>query len=624
MIPTPAAKLSSDSITSPSNPSYRPLDIDTLYYTRSVYALRWSVDGEHLYFETNITGRYNIWRVPGGGGWPVQLTVNDERNDLADPSPDGHHLLYSQDFQGDEKPNLYLLDLTDYKTRNITSTEKVGHRDMKWSPDGQSLVYAAERDIPGTYPIFQHDITTGTVKKIISSDTGDCTALEYSPDGKRLAFCRTRNYQYAGVSFHEFDSGREMVLAPIDDRSTNFVGGWTRDSRRVYVTSNANEKGIEAVALVGLKENAEFQWLTLQDWDSQLVDVSPTEDKFAYVINQAGDLRLFIRDLDGKEEAIPPGHGVVRAARFSPDGKRLAIIHASGDSPHDIWIYDLKARTLKQITYSLVGGLTQDNFVQPHLIVYPADDGTLISSFLYIPANSKPDRSHPAIVYPHGGPQWQHFNSWYPNIQYLASHGYVVIAPNYRGSTGFGREYMESLRKDAGRGDLNDLVSAVEYLKTTGYVDQKKIAIMGGSWGGYLTLMALTKTPEIWAAGVSIVPMANWFTAHQNEDPILQKNDEWLMGNPVTDRGLWRDRSPLFFADKIRAPLLLLAGQNDIRCPVEETQQMADAARKNGVNVEVKIYENEGHGFAKRENEIDSIRRAARFLDAHVGSASLS
>ncbi len=624
MIPTPAAKLSSDSITSPSNPSYRPLDIDTLYYTRSVYALRWSVDGEHLYFETNITGRYNIWRVPGGGGWPVQLTVNDERNDLADPSPDGHHLLYSQDFQGDEKPNLYLLDLTDYKTRNITSTEKVGHRDMKWSPDGQSLVYAAERDIPGTYPIFQHDITTGTVKKIISSDTGDCTALEYSPDGKRLAFCRTRNYQYAGVSFHEFDSGREMVLAPIDDRSTNFVGGWTRDSRRVYVTSNANEKGIEAVALVGLKENAEFQWLTLQDWDSQLVDVSPTEDKFAYVINQAGDLRLFIRDLDGKEEAIPPGHGVVRAARFSPDGKRLAIIHASGDSPHDIWIYDLKARTLKQITYSLVGGLTQDNFVQPHLIVYPADDGTLISSFLYIPANSKPDRSHPAIVYPHGEPQWQHFNSWYPNIQYLASHGYVVIAPNYRGSTGFGREYMESLRKDAGRGDLNDLVSAVEYLKTTGYVDQKKIAIMGGSWGGYLTLMALTKTPEIWAAGVSIVPMANWFTAHQNEDPILQKNDEWLMGNPVTDRGLWRDRSPLFFADKIRAPLLLLAGQNDIRCPVVETQQMADAARKNGVNVEVKIYENEGHGFAKRENEIDSIRRAARFLDAHVGSASLS
>src|SRR5437870_9077002 len=198
--------------------------------------------------------------------------------------------------------------------------------------------------------------------------------------------------------------------------------------------------------------------------------------------------------------------------RFSPDGKQLAIIHGSGDSPHDIWVYDLKARTLKQITYSLVGGLNQDNFVQPHLVVYPAQDQTPISSFLYIPANIKPDRSHPAIVYPHGGPQWQHYNSWYPNIQYLTSHGYLVIAPNYRGSTGFGREYMESLRKDAGRGDLNDLVAATEYLKTTGYVDPKKIAIMGGSWGGYITLMALTKSLEIWAAGVSSDPLADWFT----------------------------------------------------------------------------------------------------------------
>jgi len=194
------------------------------------------------------------------------------------------------------------------------------------------------------------------------------------------------------------------------------------------------------------------------------------------------------------------------------------------------------------------------------------------------------------------------------------------MAPNFRGSTGFGREFTESLRKDCGGGDLKDLVAATEYLKRTGYVDPDRIAIMGGSWGGYLTLMALTKTPEIWAAGVSIVPLANWFTAHENEDPVLQKNDEWLMGDPVTDRELWRDRSPIFFADKIRAPLLLLAGKNDIRCPVEETMQMADAARKNGVTVEVKVYEDEGHGFVRRENEIDSIKRSAKFLETHVGA----
>src|SRR5207245_6852928 len=203
---------------------------------------------------------------------------------LWDPQPDGRQILYSQDSQGDEKPNLYLLDLTEYTTRNITVTEKIGHRDMKWNPDGRSLFYAAERDIPGTYPIFQHDLATGTVKKIISIDTGDCEALEPSLDGKKLAFSRTRNYQYAGVSVHDMETGRETVLAAIDDRSTSIVGGWTRDNRRVYVTSNANDKGIAAAALLEPKGNAELRWLTLQDWDSQLYDTSPTEDKYAYIV----------------------------------------------------------------------------------------------------------------------------------------------------------------------------------------------------------------------------------------------------------------------------------------------------------------------------------------------------
>jgi dipeptidyl aminopeptidase/acylaminoacyl peptidase len=619
MLPTPASKLTSQKLVSLENPAFRPLDIDLLYHTRAITSLRWSIDGKFLYFETNITGRYNIWEVPSEGGWPTQLTVSDERHWLEDPSPDGRHLLYAQDEQGNEKPNLFLLSLEDYTTRNITQTEKIGYRDMRWSPDARSLIFAAEREAPGEYPIWQLEPQTGTIKKIVSNEAGDCEFLEYSPDGKKIAYSTTRNYQYMGVRVKDLEAGTETVLAPIDDKSTTIVQGWTRDNKRVYVTSNANERGIEAVALLELRENPEFNWQTLGDWDSQLIDVSPTEDRFAYFINQAGNLRLLLRDLNGQEQEIPPTQGVVSMARFSPDGKRLAILHAQGDGPHDIWVYDIKARTLRQITSSLIGGLNQENFVNPHLIVYPSYDETPIASFLYIPPNIKQDNTHPAIVYPHGGPQWEHFNSWYPRLQYFISHGYIIIAPNYRGSTGFGRTFTEALRKDCGRADLNDLVASVDYLKKTGYVNPNRIAIMGGSWGGYLTLMALTKTPEIWAAGVSIVPLANWFTAHANEDPVLQKNDEWLMGDPVADKELWHDRSPLYFADKIRAPLLLLAGKNDIRCPVGETMQMAEAARKNGVAVELKIYENEGHQFVRKENEIDSIKRAATFLQTHVG-----
>src|SRR5712692_1826087 len=324
MIPTPSIKLASEPVTSRSNPVYHPLDLDTLYYTRSIISLRWSTDSEQIYFDTNITGRYNIWRVPSNGGWPVQLTVSDERHSLQDPSPDSRYLLYTEDVQGGEKPNLYLLDLEHYTTRNITQTEKIGYRDRKWSPDGHILFYAAEREQPGSYPVYQQDPDTGTIKKIISNETGDCEFLEPSPDGHKLAYTRTRNYQHSGASVQDLETGQEIVLTPIDDKTTTITGGWTHDNHRAYVTSNADLQGIDAVALLDLKENAEFQWLTLQDWDTQLVDVSPAEDRFAYVVNQAGNLRLYIRSLDGKEEEeIPPSQGVIRAARFSPDGKRL-------------------------------------------------------------------------------------------------------------------------------------------------------------------------------------------------------------------------------------------------------------------------------------------------------------
>jgi dipeptidyl aminopeptidase/acylaminoacyl peptidase len=548
----------------------------------------------------------------------VQVTVSDERTILEDPSPDGRFLLYSQDEGGNEKPNLFLMNLKDCVINNITNTKKIGYRDMVWSPNGTTLAFAAEREKPGAYSVFTVDPESQTVNKIVGNEDGECAYLQWSPDGKKLAFARTRDYLHTGVSVLDLETRKETVLMPIDEKSTTLTLGWTRNSEKIYVTSNANGQGTDAVALLGMEKSGP-EWLTLKAWESFLCDSSPTENRYVYVLNEAGNHRVFLCTLNSDEvENIPLPNGVVRMARFSPDGERVGLLHASADSPAEIWVYNLRSHTLKQITQSLVGGLERKNFTPPQLAVYSSFDGTSIASFLYLPPNIEPDGSHPAIVYPHGGPMLQHMNDWYPQLQYFVSHGFVVIAPNYRGSTGFGRTFMESLRMDCGGGDLRDLVASVDFLKKTGYVDPLRITIMGRSWGGYLTLMALTKYPQLWAAGAAIVPMANWFTAHQNEDPVLKANDEWLMGDSVADRELWLDRSPFFFADRIKAPLLLLAGANDIRCPAEETGQMAEAVRKNGGVVEVKIYENEGHGFARRENDIDAIKQTARFLETHA------
>jgi dipeptidyl aminopeptidase/acylaminoacyl peptidase len=536
---------------------------------------------------------------------------------LEAPSPDGRWLLYTQDLGGDEKPNLFLLPSRGGRPRNITNTEGIGYESIRWSPDGRRLAVTTERAAPGAYEVYVLDPDTSEVARVAGNERGECSRLRWSPDGRRLLLTRTRDYVTYGVSVLDLDSGAERTLIPIDDATTSQGVGWTRDGRRVIVGSNANPSGLYAVGVVNVDDGA-LGWLTLGEWETIPMDVSQVDDRVVYVQNEGGTHRVFLRPVDGPDAEIPLPPGVLAAARFSPDGGRLALLHASADSPNEIWTSEVATGTLRKISHSLVAGLNRDDFVAPHLVVYPSFDGTPISAFVYLPANAERRRSHPAVVYPHGGPTAQFTNGWVPQVQFLVSHGFVVIAPNFRGSTGFGRAFRLANRGDLGGGDLRDTVAAAEWLSASGYVDPERIAVMGGSYGGYLTLMALTKYPALWAAGVAIVPFANWFTEYQHEDPVLQAYDRSMMGDPVKDADLWRDRSPIFFVDQIRAPLLLLAGANDIRCPAEETQQIIEAVRAAGGVAEAKIYKDEGHGFARRENEIDAYQRVAAFLRAHL------
>jgi dipeptidyl aminopeptidase/acylaminoacyl peptidase len=261
--------------------------------------------------------------------------------------------------------------------------------------------------------------------------------------------------------------------------------------------------------------------------------------------------------------------------------------------------------------------------VEPFLVHYPSRDGKwTISAFVYMTYNMARNNQNAAIVYVHGGPKSQSTASFNRFIQHIVNQGYMVIAPNYRGSTGYGRDFEDANLFDMGGGDLQDVLAAADWIKRTGYVDPKKITLMGGSYGGYLTMMGVTKAPDVWAAGVPIVPFVNYFTEIENEDPVLREMDLATMGDPVKNKALFEDRSPIFFVDKIKAPLLLLAGGNDPRCPKSETQQVVEAVTKLGGKAEYKIYENEGHGFARIENQIDAYKRVSDFLKAHVPPAN--
>ncbi|MFZ0796087.1 MAG: S9 family peptidase, partial [Candidatus Korobacteraceae bacterium] len=306
---------------------------------------------------------------------------------------------------------------------------------------------------------------------------------------------------------------------------------------------------------------------------------------------------------------------------YTRDGSRLLYYHNGANAPSDLWVYDIASKQSQPITHSLVGGLRSADMVQPYLVHYPSRDGKwTISAFAYVPNNIQRNGKFPAIVYIHGGPAVQSVDSFNRFIQYIVNQGYLVIAPNYRGSTGYGKQFVDANMGDAGGQELNDVLDAGEWIKKSGFVDPKKLIVMGGSYGGYLSMMAVTKAPDMWAAAVPIVPFVNWFTEIANEDPSLREYDLATMGDLVKNKALYEDRSPINFVDQIKAPLLLLAGANDPRCPSEEAQQVADAVKKRGGVAQLKIYTDEGHGFARVENQIDAYQRVSDFLKVHVPS----
>ena len=529
MRPTsPAEKLLISELHAPPGPP-RPLPLEPLFFIRMVAGLAWSGDSSALFFETNITGRYNLWRVPSTGGWPIQLTVSEERTQLVSTSNDGRFLLYTQDEEGDEKPNLFLMSPRGGAGVPLTATTRVGYRGLHFSHDSTQLAFAAEIEGPGRYGVFIVALPESlealaehrpAPRRIIPADERMWRVGAWSRDDRFLAVIHTVDSHHNGVAVVDLQ-GNVKELIPDDREHETEVIAWSPDGSKLLVNSNLGPGGQMAPGLLSIA-TGEITWLVISDWEATALQWSLDGRHIAWKLNEAGSERLYLLEVaSGTSTEVPLETGVFGAVRFNPDGSRLAFSYGSADRPSDLWAMPLGG-TPFQVSHSLVGGLEASDFVRPRIVTFPSADGTLIPAFLYLPRGAVPDGDLPGLVMIRGGPTAQTQNRWSRDIQYLVSRGYAVIAPNYRGSTGFGREFMESNRMDLGGGDLQDIIAARGFLIDSGYVDAARVGLMGGSYGGYLTLMALTKAPELWTAGVAVVPFANWFTEYEKEDEVLQ------------------------------------------------------------------------------------------------------
>jgi dipeptidyl aminopeptidase/acylaminoacyl peptidase len=626
-LPEPQAVTDPKKISSKPNAQVEPrsLSIEKLYMTRQIGRPTWSPDGKSVAFISNLSGRNNLWLVPAEGGWPVQLTVSDQRQASPAWSPDGKWIAYQSDYDGDEQWDVFLVSPKTGKVVNLTQTREIAELNPTWSPDGRYLAYEVKPKTSAAYEIDVYDTVLRELKHITTNTPQDKrnSSPIWSKDGKYIVYTQE---QAKGTDSNIFIAavagGKSTLLTPHEGEQLYFANDISPDGKRVLLTSNA-ANGYENVGLLEVA-NQKINWLTKDKWEIRGGEFSPDDKYVTFSANVDGNEDIYLHDLaTGKSTALPIAKGVNetagRPSAFSKDGSRLLYYHNGPTAPGDLWVYNLATGKSRQITHSLVAGVRSEDMVEPYLVHYPSRDGKwTISAFLYVPFNMARNGQNAAIVYIHGGPTSQSMNSFNRFIQYAANQGYMVLAPNYRGSTGYGKEFQDANMFDPGGGELQDVLAGMEWIKQTGHLDPKKIAVMGASYGGYLSMMAVTKAPEMWAAGVPIVPFVNWFTEIENEDPALQQFDLAHWGDPVKNKALYEERSPIKYVDQIKAPLLLLAGGHDPRCPKEETLQVVEAIKKRGGTVDSKIYENEGHGFARVENQIDAYKRVADFLLAHV------
>ena len=627
LLPVPQAVTDPALLQSASVENLQKFSIPMLYSTRQIVGSSWSPDGTEVAFISNISGRNNLWTVPSIGGWPTQLTISDQRQGAPAWSPDGKWIAYISDKDGNELWDIFLVSPQSGEVTNLTASPDSADEAPAWSPDSHFVAYQTKDK---SSPSFELDVIDIDSRKTIHVTRNSPPHLGnfapiWSPDGKSIVYTQhNASGKDSNIFLYDLHSKSATNLTPHTSERTYHPAAFSPDGKTLLITSNANN-GYDNVALLDVASK-HLIWITSDHWQIRAGAFSPDGLSIWWSANVDGREALYTRFLSGvavRQIEVPEGVNFFggSVSPFSRDGERLLYFHSGAAAPNDIYVFDLKTKHSIQLTNSFVGGLNPSSMVTPTLVHYPSKDGKFsISAWVYVPSNIIKNQKYPAIVYIHGGPASQSMDNFNRFIQYMNNQGYLVIAPNYRGGTGYGQKFQEANRHDAGGEELNDVLGAAEFIQRTGFVDPSKLIVMGGSYGGYLTMMAVTRHPELWAAGVPIVPFVNWFTEFENEDPQLQEYDRLFMGDPVKDKALWQDRSPINFIDKVKAPLLILAGAHDPRCPPSEAQQVSDAIKKQGGTAILKIYENEGHGFSRVENQIDAYQRVADFLRVRVPS----
>jgi len=617
--PAPAAKAQKAAPAFKAPRAHKQYTIEQFMATTSVTGASFSKDEQRILFSSNESGIFNVYAMPVTGGAPTPMTRSTTDSTYAiGYFYNDDRILFTRDSGGNERNHLYVREL-DGSERDLTPGDK--HRAMfaGWRPDGSGFYVATNERDPKFFDLYFYDANNYQRSVVYRNDSG-MNVSAISRDGKWLAFDKPNTTADSDVYLYKVATREMKHITPHQGTASYAAATFDPESKRLLFTTNDGGE-FARIASYDLASGQVAQ-VEKADWDLLGTSYSRNGQHRVSVVNRDGSIDVRVVDAAGKPVAMPklPG-GEIRQTTFSPSG-RLVAFYLNGDrSPNNLYVHDFRANKTTQLTRSLNKEIGPADLVEAEVVRFRSFDGMVIPSIYYKPKGASATSKVPAIVYVHGGPGGQTTRGYNAQIQYLVNHGYAVLGINNRGSSGYGKTFFTADDRKHGREPLWDCIEAKTWLASLGYVDPERIAIMGGSYGGYMTLAAMAFRPEAFKVGIDIFGVSNWVRTLESIPPYWEAQRKALydeIGDPVKDKEFLVATSPLFHASNIRKPLMVIQGANDPRVIKPESDEIVESVRKNGVEVEYVVFPDEGHGFSKKKNQIEASARILAFLDKHL------
>ena len=580
-----------------------------------------SHDGQFLLMNSDKSGVFNAYALPVAGGEPTQLTDSTD-NAMFGVSwfPEDGRILYTYDSGGNELNHVIVRE-ADGGYRDLTPGEELKAGFLGWSDDGKSFYLVTTERNQRSFDVYRY--STADYSREMAFENPGLSVSSISGDERWLALDKPRTSADSDIYIVDLQSdAKEPVL--ITEHQGNIAYGamgFTPDSRSLIYSTN--EFGEFNQAWQYELASGEKSLLVKADWDVWYVSFSPGGRYRVSGVNADARTEVTMTDrAAGKDfglPGLPPGD--LNNIRFHSDDSLIALIVNADNSPSNIHVVDLEAGTSKQLTNALNPAINPSHLVSSSIVRYKSFDNLEIPAVLYKPRNASPENPAPALVWVHGGPGGQSRTGYSATIQHLVNHGYAVLAANNRGSSGYGKTFFHLDDRRHGEEDLQDIVYGRRYLETLDWVDGNSIGIIGGSYGGYMVAAALAFEPEVFDVGINIFGVTNWVRTLESIPPWWEDFKEALydeMGDPAVDAERHRRISPLFHAENIVRPLLVVQGANDPRVLQVESDELVAAVQENEVPVEYVVFPDEGHGFRKRENRIAASEAYLRFLNTYL------